>query len=677
MESLTITRNKDLLDLILNPSPTEFVKISHSETCASYLSKCRQNILAEIWGFYRGKINPRFSQWRTAMMEMVECSVVGDKFTSISDEKSDDLAWNLVLYGDRLCVPRPKRQGELFLVFGKRITDPYNSGGGGFCHVLGYIRPYLRELEAIMMAKPPPLLQDVATPSRRTPFAFASRPFSSTVASNDVQRSIIGSLGATLECIQGPPGTGKSTTIFHVVHAALPEGFRAIVTCVQNKALDSIAEKLGPNVDEVPFVVFGRVGRLGDTASRFTLDAQAERSAEVVTVKADLERVRKIHRLLRSRLDRLLGARIPGSRVYRITRRKELGDKVSEVKSFVQDPWRRWWEAHTRSKYDRLVQDIAAWGRKEDALAREAVVQMVVAKDRILLASRVVLSTLDGLASADLDRRDKTIAIVDEAGTVPEYKLPLLVSLGAQAIVAIGDQKQLQPFTHDTQEVQQGFFHRAVGALGDRVPMLKVQYRMHPVICDFVSKHFYARELTTDPRVAQLRQTSRGGIEFRNYSDADAESLDAKKRCNATEVAMVANFLDETLPGLLKAGKTVAVITFYKHQFTCLMEAGERMGYVRTKKEMAELAKKKKTEPTRFKDPNFRIVTVDAAQGSEADVVVLSCVRCNSKRELGFLTNRNRMCVALSRARERLVVIGSRRTLAADPVWKALAEPPC
>ena len=133
MESLTITRNKDLLDLILNPSPTEFVKISHSETCASYLSKCRQNILAEIWGFYRGKINPRFSQWRTAMMEMVECSVVGDKFTSISDEKSDDLAWNLVLYGDRLCVPRPKREGGLFLVFGKRITDPYNSGGGGFC----------------------------------------------------------------------------------------------------------------------------------------------------------------------------------------------------------------------------------------------------------------------------------------------------------------------------------------------------------------------------------------------------------------------------------------------------------------------------------------------------------------------------------------------------------------
>ena len=615
------------------------MRLAHAETCASYLSRCRQNLLAELWALSRAKINPRFPQWRSALMERVECAVAGDRFTVASEE---DLAWTLVLYGDRLCVPRPRRDEGLSLVSGQRITDPYHTGGAGFCHVLGYIRPFLRELEAIAGMGQPPLLQAIAAPARRTPFAFASRPFSSTVPSNDVQRAVLGGLASTLECIQGPPGTGKSTTIFHLVHAALPEGFRAIVTCVQNKALDAIAEKLGPHVDAVPFVVLGRAGRLGDAASRFTPDAQAARSPEVRKATAELQRVRAILRLLQARRDRLPGARLQGL-------------------------WRRWWEA----RHAPLVRDLAAWGRKADACAREVLAQRTAAKDRLLLGARAVLSTLDGLAAADLDRRDRTIAIVDEAGTVPEYKLPLLVSLGAQALVAIGDQKQLQPFTLDTQDVQQGFFHRAVGALGDRVPMLRVQYRMHPDLCDFVSRHFYAGGLTTDPRVAQLRRASRGGIEFRDYAATDAESSDAKKRCNATEVALVARFLADALPDLLAAGKTVAVITFYKHQFVRLMEAGEALGLVRTQSEMAELAKKGPAE--RFKDPRFRIVTVDAAQGSEADVVVLSCVRCNPKRELGFLTNRNRMCVALSRARERLVVVGSRRTLAADPVWKALA----
>lgn len=89
--------------------------------------------------------------------------------------------------------------------------------------------------------------------------------------------------------------------------------------------------------------------------------------------------------------------------------------------------------------------------------------------------------------------------------------------------------------------------------------------------------------------------------------------------------------------------------------------------------EMQSLKKKDpKATFSRFKHPNFRIVTVDAAQGSEADVVVLSCVRCNPKGQLGFITNRNRLCVALSRAKERLVIIGSQQTLTRNTMWRAV-----
>ena len=54
--------------------------------------------------------------------------------------------------------------------------------------------------------------------------------------------------------------------------------------------------------------------------------------------------------------------------------------------------------------------------------------------------------------------------------------------------------------------------------------------------------------------------------------------------------------------------------------------------------------------------------TVDSAQGSEADLVIVSLVRNNHKTgspALGFLRDRRRMNVLLSRARRQLVLIGS------------------
>jgi superfamily I DNA and/or RNA helicase len=54
--------------------------------------------------------------------------------------------------------------------------------------------------------------------------------------------------------------------------------------------------------------------------------------------------------------------------------------------------------------------------------------------------------------------------------------------------------------------------------------------------------------------------------------------------------------------------------------------------------------------------------TVDEFQGSEADVVVASLVRNNDERTgrgLGFLADRRRVNVLLSRARHKLVIVGS------------------
>jgi senataxin len=47
----------------------------------------------------------------------------------------------------------------------------------------------------------------------------------------------------------------------------------------------------------------------------------------------------------------------------------------------------------------------------------------------------------------------------------------------------------------------------------------------------------------------------------------------------------------------------------------------------------------------------LRVNSVDGFQGSEEDIIILSTVRSNSKASIGFLSERRRANVALTRAR--------------------------
>ena len=60
----------------------------------------------------------------------------------------------------------------------------------------------------------------------------------------------------------------------------------------------------------------------------------------------------------------------------------------------------------------------------------------------------------------------------------------------------------------------------------------------------------------------------------------------------------------------------------------------------------------------RFKAIAVECQTVDAFQGRQADVVLFSLTRSNESRKLGFVRERPRLNVALSRARDALILIG-------------------
>ena len=60
--------------------------------------------------------------------------------------------------------------------------------------------------------------------------------------------------------------------------------------------------------------------------------------------------------------------------------------------------------------------------------------------------------------------------------------------------------------------------------------------------------------------------------------------------------------------------------------------------------------------------------TVDGFQGSEKDVIVISCVRGGAKG-IGFLQDEKRLNVALTRAKKSLIVVGNMNTLKDNPMW--------
>ena len=92
---------------------------------------------------------------------------------------------------------------------------------------------------------------------------------------------------------------------------------------------------------------------------------------------------------------------------------------------------------------------------------------------------------------------------------------------------------------------------------------------------------------------------------------------------------------------------TIAVLTFYKGQLLEIMRALSAALQV-------------------------EVLTVDACQGSEFEYVVLSTVRSNSRGTLGFVKDRQRICVAISRAMRQLVIVGCADTLAVDSCWRTV-----
>lgn len=679
-------------DLLLEPKRLDsMTMIKPCSEPTEYLKTCLHNILVEYWCFLSQKC-AKFVGWTDMRLDTYGCELEDDviariwkentvtrKFELTKEEDEVNLTWNLVIYKGRFAIVKPNKIMTGAYLDSHGWEDRAYDGNITFregdrerklhkIHVFGFVKPFIDEIACIIQFlrkgnSNHDFIRQISMPDQMVPFPYCQDPICDKVPSNEVQRDAVNALQCSIEGIQGPPGTGKSTTIFHILNSRVPKDKVAIVTCVQNKAVDSIAEKLMNTMDNMPFFVIGNEKKLGPTAKQCTLKHRVESDKRMVALIRYLDRIDRHHAIFQKWFQPWTDEETKSMSLWeRFARMNRVDTSDEDISEHFE---------HRRSKLEvKVTQRSIIIKKRFQEIQKEYVEN-----------ARAVLGTIDTICnlrcSTDEDNANFiytplmvriSTAVIDEAGTVPEYKMPLLAALGVKCVVAIGDQNQLAPFSNARDDDRlkkddcRGFFHRLAKARSDTIPMLQIQYRMHSQICEFVSKTFYKGTLQTDPNVQRLRDAASGvakaimWVDYASIFNAEVETgRNGKSKANPTEMNIIMDmFATDGFENFIRH-KSVMLITFYKEQSTLL------------KDKMKAASIKFNTE-----DSNLRIVTVDAAQGSEADVVVLSTVRCNSSSNIGFLDNENRMCVAVSRARERLIVVGNSRTLSKNNRWNAL-----
>ena len=251
-------------------------------------------------------------------------------------------------------------------------------------------------------------------------------------------------------------------------------------------------------------------------------------------------------------------------------------------------------------------------------------------------------------------------AIIDEAGraTVPEVLIPIVKS---ERAILVGDERQLPPMVENVQfevttdspddypldtSLFQILVEQAEEADYQHVADLRRQYRMHPAIGNLISQVFYEGKLEQG-RVAGHSPVYDWLPKPVSWLSTSAlpnrgESRRGQSFANHVEAELIVKWLEDCEERCRQRGikPTVGVISGYQAQVEQLVRLLDPDNHAR------------------WQSLRMEIATVDSFQGRECDVVLYSTVRSNLERRIGFLRDYRRINVALSRARDLLVIVG-------------------
>ena len=303
--------------------------------------------------------------------------------------------------------------------------------------------------------------------------------------------------------------------------------------------------------------------------------------------------------------------------------------------------------------------------------------------------------------------------VVDEAARATPLDLMIPMAMAKRRLVLVGDHRQL-PHMLDArveeeladnetwsviqqQMLEESLFQRMVKSLEklhteqpdqpQRVVMLDTQFRMHRVLGDFISQNFYENKGLAKIKSERLDTDFIHGISgyenrvcaWLNVPSNEGYHQRPSNKHNGWVRVVEAQRLVQEAKRILdeKPYLSVGIITFYGDQRDCLHKELMSLGLVKKTAQGVEVVETYKTlsEGENIGKERLRIGTVDAFQGKEFDVVMVSLVRTLKKNfnvdhmddvqmdkaltnTYGFLRVDNRLNVALSRQHSLLIMVG-------------------
>ncbi len=453
--------------------------------------------------------------------------------------------------------------------------------------------------------------------------------------------------------VVGPPGTGKTRFAASLLARLVATNHRVLVCAPSNKAVCVVMETYlrarrrrrldeddEEDDEEDDVALVGVEEALRDAATEAsTMDHFIFQTCEVVA------------RRLKETLDaytrgemNAVNVRDAGERARRRLRRRAPDFLAGDVADALDALRRAADDDDIRDAGARAVASIvrgSSRGDRVDEFASETLRRACVTFCTLASAGQSVM--------AALDRPD--VLLVDEAAQALEPELAIAFTRHPRRALLVGDPAQLPASL--TSDIARRFGHatslmeRLTKTDEDGARALNAQYRMHPEISSWPAREFYDGRVMNAPCV-ETRARPVGTPRwlppyvFVDVADGAERGGRGKSKTNERE-AQVACDVVARIRGDNDAAKvlSIVVITFYAAQVGRLREALSARG---------------------LRDVAVR--SVDSFQGSEADVVVCSAVRNNPRFNVGFLADRRRLNVALTRAKHALVVVGSRETLA-------------
>lgn len=277
---------------------------------------------------------------------------------------------------------------------------------------------------------------------------------------------------------------------------------------------------------------------------------------------------------------------------------------------------------------------------------------------------RVVACTLAGAASQTLERYHCHTLFIDEAAQALEAACWIAIP-HADRVIFAGDHCQLPPTVKNPECLRAGLGKTLMERIAEQKPaavrLLTVQYRMNEELMRFSSDWFYDGRLTAAPNVKH-RSILDDIDQPLVWINVDGESIESQE--------------GESLYNKDEAEYTIAALHLYIEKIGSRRVLNERIdfGIISPYKAQVHLLRRL-VKKDNFLKPFRRLIsinTVDAFQGQERDAIILSMVRSNDKGKIGFLGDLRRMNVAITRARYKVIIVGSADTLTRHRFYREL-----